>query len=126
MCCQRRNEALAFVFRELYLVKKLSLRTLRQLSHKAPLSVRSCRRHDSKDGVAISAERSESSADETTKPCGSNKNDVYIYIMFSKQTVEVHVKGKPVKVHLVSTGAVSVKTKFRDATKTGYLAMLDF
>ena len=32
----------------------------------------------------------------------------------------------PVKVHLVSTGAVSVKTKFRDANKTGMLAMLDF
>jgi N-acyl homoserine lactone hydrolase len=46
--------------------------------------------------------------------------------MFNKQTVEVHVKGKPVKVHLVSTGAVSVKTKFRDATKTGMLVMLDF
>jgi len=46
--------------------------------------------------------------------------------MFSKQTVEVNIKDVPVKVHLVSTGAVSVKTKFRDATKTGMLAMLDF
>jgi N-acyl homoserine lactone hydrolase len=46
--------------------------------------------------------------------------------MFNKQTVTVNVNGQPVKVHLVSTGAVSVKTKFRDATKTGLLAMLDF
>ena len=46
--------------------------------------------------------------------------------MFNKQTVEVHLKGKPVKVHLVSTGAVSVKTKFRESTKTGILASLDF
>lgn len=46
--------------------------------------------------------------------------------MFSTQTVEVKLKGKPVKIHLVSTGAVAVKTKFRDATKTGLLAMLHF
>ena len=46
--------------------------------------------------------------------------------MFNKQTVEVHLKGKPVKVHLVSTGAVSVKTKFCESTKTGILASFDF
>src|SRR5436190_11563729 len=46
--------------------------------------------------------------------------------MFDRQTVQLTISGKPVKVHLVSTGAVSVKTKFRDATKTGMLAMLDF
>ncbi len=46
--------------------------------------------------------------------------------MFTKQTVEVTAQGKPVKIHLVSTGAVLVKTKFRDATKTGIWAMIDF
>ncbi len=46
--------------------------------------------------------------------------------MFPKQTIQLTAQGKPVKVHLVSTGGVSVKTKFREATKTGLLAMLDF
>jgi glyoxylase-like metal-dependent hydrolase (beta-lactamase superfamily II) len=46
--------------------------------------------------------------------------------MFPKQTIQLTAKGKPVKVHLVSTGGVSVKTKFREAKKTGLLAMLDF
>lgn len=46
--------------------------------------------------------------------------------MFSPQTVEVHLKGVPVKVHLVSTGAVSVKTRFRDAVRKGIWAQLDF
>jgi glyoxylase-like metal-dependent hydrolase (beta-lactamase superfamily II) len=36
------------------------------------------------------------------------------------------MKGQAVKVHLFSTGGVSVKTKFREATKRGYLAMIDF
>ena len=46
--------------------------------------------------------------------------------MFERQTVQVTLSGKPAKIHLVSTGAVSVKTKFREATKTGFLAMIDF
>jgi N-acyl homoserine lactone hydrolase len=46
--------------------------------------------------------------------------------MFDRQTVQLTSNGKPVTVHLVSTGGVSVKTKFREATKTGYLAMPDF
>jgi len=46
--------------------------------------------------------------------------------MFDKQTVQLTMKGDPVKIHLISTGAVSVKTKFREATKTGFMAMLDF
>jgi len=46
--------------------------------------------------------------------------------MFPGQTIQVQVHGAPVKIHLVSTGAVSVKTKFRQANKTGFLAMLDF
>jgi len=46
--------------------------------------------------------------------------------MFPPLSIEVHSNNKPVKVHLISTGAVSVKTKFRDATKTGIWAMIDF
>jgi len=46
--------------------------------------------------------------------------------MFDRQTVQLTTRGQAVRVHLVSTGAVSVKTKFREATKTGLLAMVDF
>ena len=46
--------------------------------------------------------------------------------MFDRQTVEIKTQGQPAKIHLLSTGAVSVKTKFREATKTGFLAMIDF
>jgi N-acyl homoserine lactone hydrolase len=46
--------------------------------------------------------------------------------MFSTQTIPVTVKGIDAKVHLVSTGVVSVKTKFRDARFTGLPAMIDF
>ncbi len=46
--------------------------------------------------------------------------------MFSTQTIHVTVKGIGAKVHLVSTGVVSVKTKFRDARFTGLAAMIDF
>jgi len=46
--------------------------------------------------------------------------------MFERQTVEIKTQGEWTRIHLVSTGAVSVKTKFREATKKGYLAMIDF
>ena len=46
--------------------------------------------------------------------------------MFDRQSVQLTISGNPVKIHIVSTGAVSVKTKFREATKTGFLAMVDF
>src|SRR6478609_1183557 len=46
--------------------------------------------------------------------------------MFDTLSIQLTSNGKPVKIHLVSTGTVSVKTKFRQATKTGLLAMLDF
>jgi len=36
------------------------------------------------------------------------------------------MNGQCAKIHLLSTGSVSVKTKFREATKKGYLAMIDF
>ena len=46
--------------------------------------------------------------------------------MFDTQTISVSVNGIPAKVHLVSTGVVAVKTKFRDARLTGTAAMIDF
>ncbi len=46
--------------------------------------------------------------------------------MFERQSLQLTIRGNPVNIHLVSTGAVSVKTKFREAARTGYLAMLDF
>jgi len=46
--------------------------------------------------------------------------------MFDTQTISVTTNGLPAKVHLVSTGVVSVKTKFRDARFTGMAAMIDF
>src|SRR5215469_846045 len=46
--------------------------------------------------------------------------------MFNRQTVQLTIQGQPVKIHLVSTGGVTVKTKFREAKRTGLLAMIDF
>src|SRR6476469_11199207 len=46
--------------------------------------------------------------------------------MFDTQTISVSVKGIAAKVHLVSTGVVAVKTKFRDARFTGVAATVDF
>jgi N-acyl homoserine lactone hydrolase len=46
--------------------------------------------------------------------------------MFERQTVQIKTQGQWTRIHLVSTGAVSVKTKFREARKRGYLAMIDF
>jgi hypothetical protein len=46
--------------------------------------------------------------------------------MFERQTVQLTTNGQSVKIHLVSTGGVSVKTKFREASRTGFLAMIDF
>jgi N-acyl homoserine lactone hydrolase len=46
--------------------------------------------------------------------------------MFERQTVQIKTQGQWTRIHLVSTGAVSVKTKFREATKRGYFATIDF
>ncbi len=46
--------------------------------------------------------------------------------MFDRQTIQLTISGKPSRIHLISTGAVSVKTKFREASKRGLLAMIDF
>jgi glyoxylase-like metal-dependent hydrolase (beta-lactamase superfamily II) len=46
--------------------------------------------------------------------------------MFNSQSVSITIKNVPVKIHAFSTGEVSVKTKFRDRTKSGIFAQLDF
>jgi len=48
-------------------------------------------------------------------------------MMFDAQTVALTTTtGLPLKIHLVSTGGVIVKTKFKDATFTGLPAMIAF
>src|SRR6185312_6243739 len=48
-------------------------------------------------------------------------------MMFETQSVELRTTtGQPMKVHLVSTGGVIVKTRFRQARNTGMLAKIDF
>jgi hypothetical protein len=46
--------------------------------------------------------------------------------MFANKSVEVRIKGARVKIHAISTGMVSVKTKFKESSKKGMLAKLDF
>jgi len=46
--------------------------------------------------------------------------------MFKSVSVTVTSNGLPVKIHLLSCGAVAVKTRFKNARFTGFLAMLDF
>jgi N-acyl homoserine lactone hydrolase len=46
--------------------------------------------------------------------------------MFANQSTVVNVKGKEIKIHAISIGAVSVKTKFRETSKKGLFAKLDF
>jgi glyoxylase-like metal-dependent hydrolase (beta-lactamase superfamily II) len=47
-------------------------------------------------------------------------------MMFGSQTVELKTaSGQPLRVHLVSTGGVTVKTKFRDARMKDLLAKID-
>jgi glyoxylase-like metal-dependent hydrolase (beta-lactamase superfamily II) len=46
--------------------------------------------------------------------------------MFQRQTIQLTTQARPATIHLVSTGMVSVKTKFRDARRKGLLAMIDF
>ncbi len=47
--------------------------------------------------------------------------------MFNAQSIDLKtITGQPIKVHLVSTGGVIVKTKFRDAKRTGLAAKIGF
>jgi N-acyl homoserine lactone hydrolase len=46
--------------------------------------------------------------------------------MFSGTSIRLHSNKQPVKIHLVSTGAVTVKTKFRENKYSGLIAMIDF
>jgi glyoxylase-like metal-dependent hydrolase (beta-lactamase superfamily II) len=48
-------------------------------------------------------------------------------MQFAAQSIQLTtLSGEPIKIHLVSTGVVSVKTKFREAKMTGLLAMIAF
>ncbi len=42
---------------------------------------------------------------------------------FSK---ELHIDGRPIKIHGMATGSVSVKSMFRDAKRKGVLAQIDY
>ncbi len=46
--------------------------------------------------------------------------------MFSTTTVQLHCNKQPIKIHLISTGAVAVKTKFRQNKYSGFRALLSF
>ncbi len=46
--------------------------------------------------------------------------------MLSATTILLHSNNKPVKLHLVSTGFVSVKWKFRENKHSGLIAMLSY
>jgi len=46
--------------------------------------------------------------------------------MFNTTTVQLHCNNKPVKIHLISTGAVAVKAKFRENKFSGFIALLSF
>ena len=46
--------------------------------------------------------------------------------MFDAVTIQLYCSNQPVKIHLVSTGAVAVKTKFRQNQYSGFRALLSF
>ena len=46
--------------------------------------------------------------------------------MFNTTTVQLHCNKQPVKIHLVSTGAVAVKTKFKENKHSGLRALISF
>lgn len=46
--------------------------------------------------------------------------------MFEPLTIQLHCNNNPVNIHLISTGAVAVKTKFRENRHQGFRALLSF
>ena len=46
--------------------------------------------------------------------------------MFPATTIQLHCNNQPLKIHLVSTGAVAVKTKFKENKHSGFRALLSF
>lgn len=46
--------------------------------------------------------------------------------MFSPTSIELTSFGRPIRLHLLSTGAVSVKTRFRQTRLTNFLCIPDF
>jgi hypothetical protein len=45
--------------------------------------------------------------------------------MFTNKSVEIRINGTRAKIHAISTGMVSVKSKFRESSKRGLFAKLD-
>jgi len=46
--------------------------------------------------------------------------------MFNTASIALHSNNQPIKIHLISTGAVAVKTKFRENKYSGFRALLSF
>jgi glyoxylase-like metal-dependent hydrolase (beta-lactamase superfamily II) len=46
--------------------------------------------------------------------------------MFNTTSIALHSNHQPIKIHLISTGAVAVKTKFRENKYSGFHALLSF
>lgn len=46
--------------------------------------------------------------------------------MFASSSVQLHSNNKPVHIHLVSCGAVAVKTRFKENKYAGIIALADF
>jgi len=46
--------------------------------------------------------------------------------MFERKKISLHSKGRPVTMHLISTGMVAVKTRFRNAANFGWMGTIDF
>ncbi|TDW99209.1 N-acyl homoserine lactonase family protein [Dinghuibacter silviterrae] len=46
--------------------------------------------------------------------------------MYAPTTIELTTRGRPLRLHLISTGVVSVKRRYRDARGRGLGALLDF
>jgi N-acyl homoserine lactone hydrolase len=46
--------------------------------------------------------------------------------MFGTTTIQLHCNQQPIRIHLISTGAVAVKTKFIENKYSGFRALLSF
>jgi N-acyl homoserine lactone hydrolase len=50
----------------------------------------------------------------------------YFECMFSRKSIQVLSNGRPVRLHLLSTGMVAVKSRFRETRVGGWLSTIDF
>lgn len=46
--------------------------------------------------------------------------------MFKRESINLTTQGKPIIIHAISTGSISIKEKFREARRIGISARLDF